>query len=66
MPAQVSLHGFRAPLLGISEDESLQECEDYHEPNDLLQTRLSFDGQFRCDKCTQHDNACCVVKGETQ
>ena len=54
MPAHVSF-GFRVPLLGISENETLQECEDCHDPHDLLQTRLSFDGHFRCDQCTKRN-----------
>lgn len=53
--ASVSFHGFRVPLLGISEDETMQKCEDCHDPFDILQIRLSFDGHFRCDKCTRHD-----------
>lgn len=53
--ASVSFHGFRVPLLGISEDETMQECDKCHARFDILQVRLSFDGHFRCDKCTRHD-----------
>lgn len=54
--ATVPFHGFRVPLLGVSEDATLdatlQECEACHARFDLLQMRLNPDGQFRCDKCT--------------
>jgi len=53
--ATVPFHGFNVPLLGIREDETLQECEDCHDEFCLLQTRLSEDGHFRCDKCTTHN-----------
>ena len=38
------------------EPETLQECEDCHDEHDLQQTRLSFNGNFRCDKCTERDD----------
>ena len=54
-PALVPFHGFTVPLIGISEDETMQDCEDCHDPFCLLQMRLSPDGHFRCDKCTDHN-----------
>jgi hypothetical protein len=56
MHARVPFHGFRVPLIGVSENETLQECEDCHDEHDLQQTRLSFDGHFRCDKCTERND----------
>ena len=56
MHARVPLHSFRVPLIGGHEDETLEECEDCHDPHDILQTRLSFDGHFRCDECTERDD----------
>jgi Zn finger protein HypA/HybF involved in hydrogenase expression len=53
--ARVPFHGFNVPLIGISEDETMQECEDCHDLFCLLQMRLSHDGHFRCDKCTAHN-----------
>lgn len=55
MHAHVPFHGFRVPLIGVSEDETLQECEDCHDEHCLQQTRLSYDGHFRCDKCTERN-----------
>lgn len=55
MNAKVLFHGFKVPLIGISEDETLHECEDCHDLFDTLQMRLNPDGHFRCDKCTQHN-----------
>ena len=55
--AHVPFHGFRVPLLGIAEDETLQECEDCHDAHCLQQTRLSEDGHFRCDECTARNDA---------
>lgn len=55
MNATVLFHGFKVPLLGIGEDETLQECEDCGDLHCFLQTRISEDGHFRCDKCTEND-----------
>ena len=54
--AHVHFHGFRVPLLGIGEDETLQECAACGKCFDLLQVRLADDGQFRCDECTAKNN----------
>lgn len=35
---------------------TLQECEDCHDEFDLWQIRMSPDGHFRCDDCTEHDS----------
>lgn len=51
MNASVLFHGFKVPLIGIGEDETLQECEDCHAGHCFLQTRISEDGHFRCDEC---------------
>ena len=53
--ARVPFHGCLALPFGVREDETMQECEDCHDPFDLLQIRLSEDGHFRCEKCTEHD-----------
>jgi ubiquitin C-terminal hydrolase len=55
--ATISFHGFKVPLIGVSEDESLHECEDCHDQFDTLQMRLNEDGHFRCDKCTERDKS---------
>lgn len=54
--AFVPFHGFRVPLIGMPDDESLQECEDCHDEFDMMQVRISQDGHFRCDLCSQSDS----------
>ena len=52
----VPFHGFRVPLLGLAESETLNECADCHDRFDLLQIRLNQDGRFRCDTCTARND----------
>jgi len=53
--ASVPFHGFNVPLIEVSDDETMQECEDCHDLFCLLQIRLNEDGHFRCDRCTAHN-----------
>lgn len=52
----IPFHGFRVPLIGVDEKETLSECADCHDQFDLLQIRLNQDGQFRCDACTARND----------
>ncbi len=56
MNAKVLFHGFSVPLIGLSADATLQECEDCHDEHGLLETKLSFDGHFRCAECTARND----------
>lgn len=52
----VPFHGFRVPIIGVDEQETLNECADCHDQFDLLQIRLNQDGRFRCDRCTARND----------
>lgn len=48
--------GFRVPVIGVDEKETLNECADCHDQFYLLQIRLNQDGRFRCDACTARND----------
>ncbi len=43
--------GFEVPLIGISPDAVLQECELCHDKFPMLDVEISDGGQMLCGKC---------------
>ena len=49
--AIIEREGFKVPLIGISPDAVLQECELCHHEFGLREIEMSESGQMLCQKC---------------